>query len=147
MSFHDWPPPGRRRNAFRPEPGGWRELHHSTHVFGKRNPVQDGAVNPLQFRWHHEPPTDHPSLVREAAGMVQLRIPKLRKGSYFPDFLEPRRMAEKALTAVVQEAYVQGVSTRSVDDLVKAMGMSGCRPHHPHRGDSKLFWEGELQSL
>src|ERR1700760_4382058 len=59
------------------------------------------------------------------AGMVELRIPKLRKGSYFPDFLEPRRMAEKALTAVVQEAYVQGVSTRSVDDLVKAMGMSG----------------------
>jgi putative transposase len=59
------------------------------------------------------------------AGTVELRIPKLRKGSYFPAFLEPRRMAEKALTAVIQEAYVQGVSTRSVDDLVKAMGMSG----------------------
>ena len=59
------------------------------------------------------------------AGTVELRIPKLRKGSYFPGFLEPRRMAEKALTAVIQEAYVQGVSTRSVDDLVKAMGMSG----------------------
>jgi transposase-like protein len=59
------------------------------------------------------------------AGTVALRIPKLRKGSYFPGFLEPRRMAEKALTAVVQEAYVQGVSTRSVDDLVQAMGMSG----------------------
>jgi len=59
------------------------------------------------------------------AGTVELRIPKLRKGSYFPAFLEPRRMAEKALTAVVQEAYVQGVSTRSVDDLVKAMGMTG----------------------
>jgi putative transposase len=58
------------------------------------------------------------------AGLVELRIPKLRKGSYFPGFLEPRRMAEKALTAVVQEAYVQGVSTRSVDELVKAMGMS-----------------------
>jgi len=54
-----------------------------------------------------------------------LRIPKLRKGSYFPGFLEPRRMAEKALTAVIQEAYVQGISTRSVDDLVKAMGMTG----------------------
>jgi transposase-like protein len=54
-----------------------------------------------------------------------LRIPKLRKGSYFPFFLEPRRMAEKALTAVIQEAYVQGISTRSVDELVKAMGMSG----------------------
>src|ERR1700757_556368 len=59
------------------------------------------------------------------AGTVELRIPKLRKGSYFPGFLEPRRMAEKALTAVVQEAYIQGVSTRSVDDLVQAMGMSG----------------------
>src|SRR5579863_1859515 len=59
------------------------------------------------------------------AGTVELRIPKLRKGSYFPSFLEPRRMAEKALTAVIQEAYVQGVSTRSVDDLVKAMGGTG----------------------
>ena len=59
------------------------------------------------------------------AGAVELRIPKLRKGSYFPGFLEPRRLAEKALTAVIQEAYIQGVSTRSVDDLVKALGMSG----------------------
>jgi hypothetical protein len=59
------------------------------------------------------------------AGSVELRIPKLRKGSYFPGFLEPRRMAEKALTAVIQEAYIQGVSTRSVDELVKAMGMTG----------------------
>ncbi len=59
------------------------------------------------------------------AGTIELRIPKLRKGSYFPGFLEPRRLAEKALAAVVQEAYVHGVSTRSVDDLVKAMGMTG----------------------
>ncbi len=59
------------------------------------------------------------------AGTVGLRIPKLCKGSYFPGFLEPRRMSEKALTAVIQEAYIQGVSTRSVDDLVQAMGMSG----------------------
>src|SRR5271154_5563947 len=59
------------------------------------------------------------------AGTVEVRIPKLRKGSYFPGFLEPRRTAEKALTAVIQEAYIQGVSTRSVDELVKAMGMSG----------------------
>jgi hypothetical protein len=59
------------------------------------------------------------------AGTVELRIPKLRKGSYFPSFLEPRRMAEKALTAVIQTAYVQGISTRSVDELVKATGMSG----------------------
>jgi len=59
------------------------------------------------------------------AGTVELRIPRLRKGSYFPGFFEPRRLAEKALTAVIQEAYVQGISTRSADDLVKAMGMSG----------------------
>jgi putative transposase len=59
------------------------------------------------------------------AGTVELRVPKLRKGSYFPSFLEPRRLAEKAIAAVVQEAYVHGVSTRSVDDLVRAMGMDG----------------------
>ena len=59
------------------------------------------------------------------AGTVELRIPKLRRGSYFPAFLELRRMAEKALAAVIQEAYVHGVSTRSVDELVKAMGMTG----------------------
>ena len=59
------------------------------------------------------------------AGTVELRIPKIRRGSYFPGFLEPRRLGEKALTAVIQEAYVHGVSTRSVDQLVQAMGMSG----------------------
>ena len=59
------------------------------------------------------------------AGTVELRIPKLRTGCDFPGFLEPRRLAEKAIAAVVQEAYVQGVSTRSVDDLVRAMGMDG----------------------
>jgi len=59
------------------------------------------------------------------AGTVALKVPKLRQGSYYPAFLEPRRMAEKALAAVIQEAYVHGVSTRSVDELVKAMGMNG----------------------
>jgi putative transposase len=59
------------------------------------------------------------------AGAIDLKIPKLRRGSYFPPFLEPRRTAEKALVAVIQEAYIQGVSTRSVDDLVRAMGMTG----------------------
>jgi putative transposase len=59
----------------------------------------------------------------------ELRLPKLRKGSYFPGFLEPRRVAEKALAAVIQEAcvpeaYVPGISTRSVDELVKALGMA-----------------------
>ena len=59
------------------------------------------------------------------AGTIPIAIPKLRKGSYFPSFLDPRRASEKALVAVIQEAYVQGVSTRSVDELVKTMGMSG----------------------
>ncbi len=59
------------------------------------------------------------------AGRISLEIPKLRKGSYLPSFLEPRRTAEKALVAVIQEAYVHGISTRSVDDLVKAMGVGG----------------------
>lgn len=59
------------------------------------------------------------------AGSVELRIPRLRTGSYFPSFLEPRRSVEKALTAVIQEAYVHGVSTRAMDDLVQAMGGTG----------------------
>jgi transposase-like protein len=85
------------------------------------------------------------------AGTVELRIPKLRKGSYFPGFLEPRRMSEKALTAVIQEAYVQGVSTRSVDDLVKAMGMSGISKSQVSRlcgeidGKIKAFLERPLE--
>ena len=59
------------------------------------------------------------------AGSIAVKIPKLRSGSYFPPFLEPRRTAEKALAAVIREAYVQRGSTRSVDELVKAMGMTG----------------------
>jgi putative transposase len=85
------------------------------------------------------------------AGTVELRIPKLRTGSYFPFFLEPRRMAEKALTAVIQEAYVQGISTRSVDDLVKAMGMTGISKSQVSRlceeidGKVKAFLERPLE--
>ena len=58
-------------------------------------------------------------------GKLDLKIPKLRSGSYFPTFLDPRKSSEQALVAVVQEAYVKGISTRKVDDLVQAMGMSG----------------------
>ncbi|MBL7405405.1 transposase, partial [Escherichia coli] len=58
-------------------------------------------------------------------GSLNLKIPKLRTGSYFPGFLEPRRTVEKALVAVIQEAWIAGVSTRRVDDLVQAMGLSG----------------------
>src|SRR4051794_9040954 len=58
-------------------------------------------------------------------GSLNLKIPKLRTGSDFPGFLEPRKTAEKALVAVIQEAWIAGVSTRRVDDLVQAMGLSG----------------------
>lgn len=58
-------------------------------------------------------------------GTVELRVPKVAPGSYFPSLLEPRRRAEKALAAVIQEAYVKGISTRKVDDLVRALGMDG----------------------
>ena len=58
-------------------------------------------------------------------GTLQLRIPKLRQGSYFPPFLEARKTSEKALVAVIQEAWIGGVSTRRVDELVQAMGLSG----------------------
>src|ERR671910_3239616 len=63
-----------------------------------------------------------PRLVATQAGDIELRIPKLRKGSFFPSILEPRRRIDQALYAVVMEAYVNGVSTRSVDDLVDALG-------------------------
>lgn len=72
------------------------------------------------------------------AGRIDLRIPRLRRGSYFPEFLEPRRTAEKALAAVIQEAYVQGVSTRSVDELVKALGMTGISKSQVSRLCSEL---------
>ena len=82
--------------------------------YGEKSPTRLAQRNGHRERdWHTR------------AGTVELRIPKLRKGSYFPGFLEPRRMAEKALTAVIQEAYIQGISTRSVDDLVKSLGMDG----------------------
>ena len=82
--------------------------------YGERSPERLNSRNGYRER-----------LWETRAGSVDLKIPKLRKGSYFPGFLEPRRTAEKALAAVIQEAYIQGVSTRSVDELVKAMGMSG----------------------
>src|SRR5215210_6694945 len=64
-----------------------------------------------------------PRLLATQAGDIELRIPKLRKGSFFPAILEPRRRIDQALYAVVMEAYVNGVSTRAVDDLVAALGV------------------------
>jgi transposase-like protein len=58
-------------------------------------------------------------------GTLELRVPKLRQGTYFPAFLEPRRLTEQALTALIQEAWIGGMSTRKVDDLVQALGMTG----------------------
>ena len=63
-----------------------------------------------------------PRLVATQAGDVELRIPKLRKGSFFPAILEPRRRIDQALYAVVMEVYINGVSTRAVEDLVRALG-------------------------
>ena len=83
-------------------------------AYGERSPERLNSRNGYRER-----------LWETRAGSVDLKIPKLRKASYFPGFLEPRRTAEKALAAVIQEAYVHGVSTRSVDELVKAMGMTG----------------------
>ena len=83
-------------------------------AYGERSPDRANSRNGYRER-----------LWETRAGSVDLKIPKLRSGSYFPGFLEPRRTGEKALAAVIQEAYIQGVSTRSVDELVKAMGMTG----------------------
>ncbi|MBB4189792.1 transposase-like protein [Sinorhizobium terangae] len=109
-------------------------------AYGEKNPLRTAQRNGYRERdWETR------------AGTVELRIPKLRKGSYFPGFLEPRRMAEKALTAVIQEAYVQGISTRSVDDLVKAMGMSGISKRQVSRlcedidGKVKAFLERPIE--
>src|SRR3984957_1751017 len=91
------------------------EIEHRTGAgYGERTPERANSRNGYRER-----------LWETRVGSVDLRIPKLRRGSYFPAFLEPRKTAEKALAAVIQEAYVQGVSTRSVDELVKAMGMTG----------------------
>ncbi len=64
-------------------------------------------------------------LLETRLGTLNLRVPKLRQGSYFPGFLEPRRTSEKALVAIIQEPWIGGVSTRHVDDLVQVMGLSG----------------------
>ena len=71
-------------------------------------------------------------------GTIELAIPKVRPGTYFPSLLQPRRRAEQALLAVMQEAYVHGVSTRKVDDLVKALGIDGISKSEVSRICSEL---------
>src|SRR5579872_7532087 len=80
----------------------------------QRNPERTGQRN---GHWERQWDT--------RVGTIDLHVPRVRDGSFFPSLLEPRRRAEKALVAVVQEAYVQGISTRRVDDLVQALGMQG----------------------
>jgi putative transposase len=83
-------------------------------TYGERSDARTNQRNGYRERpWH------------TTIGTLPIAIPKLRKGSYFPPFLEARRTSDKALIAVIQEAYVHGVSTRSVDDLAKAMGLAG----------------------
>ena len=82
--------------------------------FGERNPERVARRN-----GYRERPWD------TRVGSIERAIPRLRTGSYFPSFLEPRRRAEQALVAVVQEAYVNGVSTRRVDRLVEQLGIAG----------------------
>jgi putative transposase len=83
-------------------------------AYGERSDARTNQRNGYRERpWH------------TTIGTLPIAIPKLRKGSYFPPFLEARRTSDKALIAVIQEAYVHGVSTRSVDELVKAMGLAG----------------------
>ncbi len=82
--------------------------------YGERNPDRMARRNGYRQRaWDTR------------VGSIELAIPRLRLGSYFPSFLEPRRRSEQALVAVVQEAYVSGVSTRKVDRLVEALGLAG----------------------
>jgi len=83
-------------------------------AYGERSEARTNQRNGYRERpWH------------TTIGTLPIAIPKLRKGSYLPPFLEARRTSDKALIAVIQEAYVHGVSTRSVDELVKAMGLAG----------------------
>ena len=94
----------------------------------------DGRIGAGRYERNHERTTQRNGY-RERPfdtrlGTLDLKIPKLRKGSYFPGFLEPRRTTEQALVAVIQEAWIQGVSTRKVDDLVQAMGGAGLRYRH-----------------
>lgn len=82
-------------------------------------------------------------LLKTRVGEVELEIPKLREGTYFPSFLTPRRPWEQALVSVIQEAYVNGVSTRKVDRLVEAMGLQGCSKDTVSRLCQELDEAGE----
>ena len=74
-------------------------------------------------------------------GTIDLQIPRVREGSYLPSFLEPRRRAERALAAVVAQCYVEGVSTRRVEDIAQAWGSPACRSRRsPESAASSMSW-------
>jgi putative transposase len=93
------------------------EMEVQEHVGARRHERNAGRVG--QRNGYRERSWD------TRVGTVDLKVPRVRDSSYFPSLLEPRRKAERALSAVVQEAYIHGVSTRKVDELVKALGMTG----------------------
>ena len=96
---------------------GLMELEVSQHLGAERH---ERSLERTGYRnGYRERPWD------TRVGTIELQVPRVRDGSFFPSLLEPRRRAERALVAVVQEAYVKGVSTRRVDDLVQALGMRG----------------------
>ena len=85
-------------------------------AYGERTPGRTNSRNGTRER-----------ALETRLGTIELAIPKLRQGSYLPSFVEPRRRWEQAFVNVVAEAYVQGVSTRKVEELVEAMGAAACR--------------------
>ena len=87
--------------------------------------LECAALRRAQPGAHHPAQRYRPRRWGTRAGSIELQIPKLRQGSYFPALLEPRRRAERALLVVVQQAYVEGVFTRRVDDLVGSLGCEG----------------------
>ncbi|HJL62515.1 MAG TPA: transposase, partial [Pseudomonadales bacterium] len=93
------------------------EIEAQSHCGAERNERTEDRVNQRNGYRDRD--------LQTRIGSLALRIPKLRHGSYMPSFLNPRKSSERALVAVVQEAYIKGVSTRKVDDLVQAMGMTG----------------------
>src|SRR5687768_10538619 len=93
------------------------ELEVAQHLGAEKHERTPGRTG--QRNGYRERPWDTP------VGTVELRVPRVRDGSSFPSLLDPRRRAERALVAVVQEAYAQGVSTRRVDEPVKALGVAG----------------------
>jgi putative transposase len=113
------------------------ELEVTQHVgaeLHERTPLRTGQRNGYREReWDTR------------VGTIELQVPRVRDGSFFPTLLDPRKRAERALVAVVQEAYIQGVSTRRVDDLVQALGMQGISKSQVSRICKEL--DGEVEQF